>query len=749
MKSRNRRFLALSAVLGVTALAVASCAAPSREQAAKHLKRGKELLAKNDPARALLEFRNASRVVPGDAEPYYQQGLAYLAASDARNAFQAFRKATELDPKHTAAQLRLAELEALSRDPRAVQQAAERLSGIMGVVPESAGASDLLAFAEWQLGKREDARKRLEEVLAKFPQRLQSSVTLARMRLAQKDSTGAEATLRDAVAHAPQSAPAALALARLYIVLENSAKAEPEVKRALELDPNYLPALMTLGELQAAAGRLEEAERTFQRLASSGNQEYGSVYGVFLYRTGKRDAALAEFARLAQADPNDRQRRTQLVAAYIGTKRLEDAERVLEAALKRNGRDTEALLQRAQLRLQRGDAARAASDAQAALKFATDAAGVHLVLAAVHRFQGKDMLERNELESALRLDAVLLPARVALARNYVRANQSKAGMDILADAPADQKNDPSWIATQNWVLLALGNLQEAKAGIGRLAAIRGGPEATLQKGVVSLTQRDYRGARAAAEELLNRDSQAVGAIELFMETHVAEAQLAEGIRRLKEIAARQPNSPAVQYSLGRWLLRARNVAEARTALESALRLNPGFLPADIALAEIELRGREVEAGRRRLEKIVAHDRSNVPALLLLASADQGDSKAAISRYQAVLAVDRQNPVALNNLAHHLTLQDPDEALKYAQQAAELAPENPYIVETLGWILYRKGSYGAAIPYLKKAVERGATPARQYHLALCYIKAGQRELGLPLLQTALQQKPDLPNTEHGW
>jgi uncharacterized protein HemY len=79
----------------------------------------------------------------------------------------------------------------------------------------------------------------------------------------------------------------------------------------------------------------------------------------------------------------------------------------------------------------------------------------------------------------------------------------------------------------------------------------------------------------------------------------------------------------------------------------------------------------------------------------------------------------------------------------------LAPENPYMAETLGWVLYRKGAYSAAVPYLKKALEGGATAARKYHLALCYQKAGQHELAAPLLQAALQQNAELPNTERGW
>ena len=77
---------------------------------------GAALLAKKDYGRAALEFRNAVKVMPKDAEPYYQLGLTYLASGNARNGVAALRHATELNPKHAGAQLKLAELMTTSQN---------------------------------------------------------------------------------------------------------------------------------------------------------------------------------------------------------------------------------------------------------------------------------------------------------------------------------------------------------------------------------------------------------------------------------------------------------------------------------------------------------------------------------------------------------------------------------------------------------------------------------------------------------
>jgi len=106
-------------------------------------------------------------------------------------------------------------------------------------------------------------------------------------------------------------------------------------------------------------------------------------------------------------------------------------------------------------------------------------------------------------------------------------------------------------------------------------------------------------------------------------------------------------------------------------------------------------------------------------------------------------------VALNNLSLQLALDGPEEALGLAQQALQLAPENAAVQDTLGWIYYRRGNYRTATQYLKGAVAVDPNPRRQFHLALSYIKLGERGLGEDLLRTALRQDPSLRAAVQEW
>jgi len=118
-------------------------------------------------------------------------------------------------------------------------------------------------------------------------------------------------------------------------------------------------------------------------------------------------------------------------------------------------------------------------------------------------------------------------------------------------------------------------------------------------------------------------------------------------------------------------------------------------------------------------------------------------------YRAILAMEPTNLIALNNFAYRLAETAPDEALKFAQQAAEMAPDEPSIQDTLGWIYYHKGMYSMAVPHLRASVDKQPNPRRQFHLGMSYLKTGDQASGQKLVREALQKDPNLAKTEQGW
>ena len=169
-----------------------------QQKYARYLQRGKKLLDRSNPKRAVLEFRSAIQLQPNEAEAYYWIAQAFLGENNVRDAVVALRKATELNPGYPAAQLKLAELMIRTRDEELLKDAELRIQKILTDNPGDDDALFTLAAAQAQLGRPEDAEKYLNEVLKRSPANLRSNMALALLKVAQKDLAGAEQILKGA-----------------------------------------------------------------------------------------------------------------------------------------------------------------------------------------------------------------------------------------------------------------------------------------------------------------------------------------------------------------------------------------------------------------------------------------------------------------------------------------------------------------------------------------------------------------------
>jgi tetratricopeptide (TPR) repeat protein len=123
---------------------------------------------------------------------------------------------------------------------------------------------------------------------------------------------------------------------------------------------------------------------------------------------------------------------------------------------------------------------------------------------------------------------------------------------------------------------------------------------------------------------------------------------------------------------------------------------------------------------------------------------EGDYVKAIHHYRLVVETDSSNFLALNNLAFAMSRDSNllDEAMKYAHRAKELEPENSYVLDTLGWIYYRKGLYRMAVRELETALAKDDRPIIRLHLGLVYRKMGDIDKGQRLVTAALAADPKL-------
>lgn len=731
-------------------LVSAGCMRSPEAKSTAYIEAGKKLLEKKDPARAILQFRNAAQAAPKNAEAYYQLSKALLAVGDLRGGVAGLRKALELNPKHTAAQLRLADLMTNASDPEVLKDAQQRLQALLQDAPQNADALHSLALTELKLGETDAAVQHLGRAMATAPNELVFAVTLAQAKLQQKDLTGAEKVLQKACEDFPNSADALVILGRFYVGQNKAAQAEKLFQRGLTIDPTHVAALLNLATLQYQLGRKQDAEQSFKRLSGLPDKTYRPVYANFLFQEGRRDEAVAEFERLVKQSPDDRTSRTRLVAAYQAANRVPDAQKILSDAMKKNPKDLDALLQRGELFLAAGKYPEAEADLNKVVHMNADSPAVHFALAKLHQARGAAPRQRQELSEALRLNPVLLQARIELAKSLVRDNAGQAAVDVLEAAPADQKNLVAVIELRNWALLLQGKEAEVQKGVNQGLAVVRTPTFLVQDAVLKIRAKRYKDGRESLHEVLAKNPEEMRAYQLLVASYRAQNQLHSAVEEVKAYVAQHPKSADLQYLLGNLLLETGDKAQAKLALIAAKALNPQSSAADLSLAQMDLLQANWNDARRQLTAILSSKGENAQAeqWLGMLEASSGNQAAAIRNFRKVLENQPDNAVALNNLAYLLSENgdQTQEALEDAQRAVELDPKNPEFVDTLGWVLFHRGVYAGAVTHLERAVSLKSTALRQYHLAMAYYKAGQEARGLTALQAGLRIDPTLPEAK---
>tara|TARA_Y100000768_G_scaffold389046_1_gene391647 strand:+ start:90687 stop:92489 length:1803 start_codon:yes stop_codon:yes gene_type:complete len=82
----------------------------------------------------------------------------------------------------------------------------------------------------------------------------------------------------------------------------------------------------------------------------------------------------------------------------------------------------------------------------------------------------------------------------------------------------------------------------------------------------------------------------------------------------------------------------------------------------------------------------------------------GNKEKTIVSMQKVLKIDSEHVQALNYLAYTFAEMNEnlEKALELAERARDIRPDDAYIADTLGWVLYKKGRYGDAVKQLEHA-----------------------------------------------
>ncbi|MEP3783374.1 tetratricopeptide repeat protein [Ascidiaceihabitans sp.] len=192
-------------------------------------------------------------------------------------------------------------------------------------------------------------------------------------------------------------------------------------------------------------------------------------------------------------------------------------------------------------------------------------------------------------------------------------------------------------------------------------------------------------------------------------THAAQLGRAAALRRsgkpdaaieaLQQMSRRFPDMAPVFSTLGDVYRQQERYSDAVGAYDRTLEL-----------MEPDARGRWFS----HYARAIAHERLD-------------DWDLAEADFRQALALNPDQPQVLNYLGYSMVEKqiNLDEALGMIEKAVAKEPDSGYIVDSLGWVLYRLGRYGEAVAHMERAVElMPVDPVVNDHLGDVYWAVGR-------------------------
>jgi tetratricopeptide (TPR) repeat protein len=347
-----------------------------------------------------------------------------------------------------------------------------------------------------------------------------------------------------------------------------------------------------------------------------------------------------------------------------------------------------------------------------------------------------------------------------------RALELKPGWERAALIKADLLAKTSPEGAIRYLNGFLASVPESRAAIGALAQLY-------------VEQKRFGEARALFQRLLDEDKSdrdiefAIAAISVQMKDY------ATAERMFEELRSAGVDAGAVAFYLGQIAEETKRYDEAIARYREVTEGERAWI-ATLRIATVLGKKGDIEGARRYLASLKPENRERgieVHQAEAQVLRDAGDYKAAYAVLSSALAaepnsaeliydvamvaekLDRldevesqltrlielkpDNPQALNALGYTLVDRTPRtaEGLKLIEKALTLAPEDPSILDSMGWAHFRMGNLGDSEKYLRRALADHPDPEIAAHLGEVLWAKGERDRAKEVWQSQLKETPD--------
>ncbi|MBK7416694.1 MAG: tetratricopeptide repeat protein [Dechloromonas sp.] len=356
------------------------------------------------------------------------------------------------------------------------------------------------------------------------------------------------------------------------------------------------------------------------------------------------------------------------------------------------------------------------------------------------------MRAQSEFEKALQLRPDWEPA--ALARAHLQARQSsQTAISSLSDFVERYPNARDARLALARLLISEKKYDTARTQFDRLIKDNpDNPEVIYPVAMLALQQGDSTTGRAQLEKLLKSDFPDKSTVHFFIgQIDEDQKQLEPALEHYRQVTVGDQYINA-RARAAQILLKLGRPDEAREMIHSTQASNNNERT-QLILAESQLlreAGKHAEA-YALLESALAKQPDNTELLYETALTAERLGKADVleKHLMRLLEIKPDHAHALNAMGYSLAERNIrlNEAHQFITQALSLAPEDPFIMDSMGWVLYRQGKLNEALTTLENAYKLKADPEIAAHLGEVLSALNRKDDARLLLKNAAKKNPE--------
>ncbi len=697
-----------------------------------------------------------------NSEAWNLKGDVLLTArNDSNGAFVAYKKSIEVDPKFWQGHLALLTLQMRQGN---VDEASKQLERLKPLAPNNPQVKYCEALLSYQKKEFKLTRALSQQLVASSPGsplilELAGAAELQMNSLAQ-----AEIYLTRAIQVAPQLAYARSLLVMTYLRSGQPTKALEALNAGMGkhgLDPKMFALA---GEVHLQNGDAPKAEEYFGKALKLDPENAGrrTALAVTHLAGGQTGAAIDELQDIALSDSGVTAD-LALISAHLRRREFNNALAAIDKLEAKQPEKPTAANLRGRILLAQRDKVAARKSFERALAIAPNFFAAAVSLAAM------DMADKKPDDAKARFEGLLVKnpkdsrALVALAELAAFRGAGKeevAGLLSQAVEANPAEFQPRLLLIELY-LRTNDPKQATAAAQSAVAALPQSPEALAALGRVQQASGDLNQAITTYGKLVAMQPLSAQSHILLAEVQVASKNNQTAEQSLRKALEIRPDLLEAQRGLILLALEAKRYQDAvkiaRAVQEQRPKASVGFLlEGDLGAAQMNWDG-AAAAYRAGLQRQASTDLALKLRTALIASGKAAESEkftatwlkshpedlaflfhlgdaalagkdfiAAEKNYLAVLRIQPNSAVALNNLAWVTAQLGKEGAIAYAEKATKLSPGQPVFMDTLAMLLAEKKEYAKAIALQKKALElQPENAGLRLNLARILARAGDK------------------------